>query len=110
MKLVAGVEECDQALLVEDVDLAHRHAPVVLLEHGPHAADLVAARPVLVLAPGPSPTPGSGSVPSRCTTSMRKPSTPRSSQKRSVSSIAASTWGFAQLRSGCWAVNECRYH
>ena len=111
MKLVAGVQERDQALLVEDVDLPHRHARVVLLEHGAHAAeDLVAARPVLVLAPGPLPHAGVGSVPSRWATSMRKPSMPRSSQKRSVSSIAASSWGLAQFRSGWWAVNACRYH
>ena len=41
---------------------------------------------------------------------MRKPSTPRSSQKRSMSCIAASTSGLSQLRSGCSAMNECRYH
>ena len=113
MQLVAGVRNATRRSLVEEVDLAHRHAvAVVLLEHGADAAQqLVAARPVLVLAPrARSPTPGSGSLPSRWTTSMRKPSTPRSSQKRSVSCIAASTSGLAQLRSGCSGGNECRYH
>ena len=47
---------------------------------------------------------------SRCATSMRKPSTPRSSQNRSVSSIASASSGLPQLRSGCAAVNSCRYH
>ena len=35
---------------------------------------------------------------------------PRSSQKRSTSCMAASTSGLSQLRSGCSAMNECRYH
>ena len=55
-------------------------------------------------------SPSSGSLPILCTTSMRKPSTPRRSQKRSTSCIAASTAGSSQLRSGCWGRNECRYH
>ena len=42
--------------------------------------------------------------------SRRSPSTPRSNQKRSTSCIAASTSGLSQLRSGCSARNECRYH
>ena len=41
---------------------------------------------------------------------MRKPSTPRSSQKRSVSSIASASSGLPQLRSGCSTVNSWRYH
>ena len=51
-----------------------------------------------------------GSLPMRCTTSTRKPSTPRSSQKRSTSCIAATTSGLSQLRSGCWGRKVCRYH
>ena len=43
----------------------------------------------------------SGSFISMCATSMRNPSTPRSSQKRRTSSIAARTPGWRQLRSGC---------
>ena len=43
-------------------------------------------------------------------TSIRKPSTPRSSQKRSVSCIAATTSGFAQFRSGCSGRKRWRYH
>ena len=40
----------------------------------------------------------------RCqSASTRKPSTPRSSQKRSTSSIACTTAGLRQLRSGCSA-------
>src|SRR5207245_9073392 len=44
------------------------------------------------------------------TASRRKPSTPRSNQKRSTSCIAVSTSGLSQLRSGCCGRNECRYH
>ena len=55
-------------------------------------------------------SPSSGSLPIACATSMRKPSTPRRSQKRSTSCIAASTAGSSQLRSGCSGRNECRYH
>ena len=52
------------------------------------------------------PMPGVGRAaprPCRCrwTTSMRKPSTPRSSQKRSTSCIASTTSGLRQFRSGC---------
>ena len=46
----------------------------------------------------------------RCTTSARKPSTPRSSQKRSTPCMAASTSGLLQSRSGCSARNMWRYH
>jgi hypothetical protein len=41
-----------------------------------------------------------GSLPMRCTTSARNPSMPRSSQKRSVSCIAASTSGFVPVQVG----------
>ena len=41
-----------------------------------------------------------GSLPMRCTTSMRKPSTPRSSQKRSTSCIAADDLGVAPVEVG----------
>ena len=51
-----------------------------------------------------------GSLPMRWTTSARKPSTPRSSQKRSTSCIASTTSGLSQLRSGCWGRKGCRYH
>ena len=44
------------------------------------------------------------------TTSMRKPSTPRSSQKRSTPCMASTTSGFDQLRSGCCGRNRWRYH
>ena len=37
---------------------------------------------------------------------MRKPSTPRSSQKRMASKMAALTSGLRQLRSGCWRRKE----
>ena len=43
-------------------------------------------------------------------TSMRKPSTPRSSQNRIVCSRSATTSGFAKFRSGCSGANMCRYH
>ena len=49
-----------------------------------------------------------GSFMIRRTASSRKPSTPRSSQKRSTSSMAASTAGLRQLRSGCSVRKECR--
>ena len=52
----------------------------------------------------------SGSLPMRCTTSTRKPSTPRSSQKRSTSCIASTTSGLSQLRSGCSGRKRCRYY
>ena len=45
-----------------------------------------------------------------CATSTRNPSTPRSDQKRSVSSKSARTSGFDQSRSGCSGANRCRYH
>src|ERR671930_1467644 len=51
-----------------------------------------------------------GSLPIRCTTSARKPSTPRPIQKRSTSCMAATTSGLSHLRSGCWGRNVCRYH
>ena len=41
---------------------------------------------------------------------MRKPSTPRSSQNRRVSSIASTTSGLRQLRSGCSLRKLWRYH
>ena len=43
-------------------------------------------------------------------TSMRNPSTPRSSQNRSVFSRSSKISGFSQFRSGCSASNRCRYH
>ena len=52
----------------------------------------------------------SGSLAMRAIASRRKPSTPRSSQKRSTSCIAASTSGLSQSRSGCSGMNECRYY
>ena len=101
------------ARLVEHVDLPDGHAVAVeLLEHAADRARSADARTA-------SPRRGggrarcrraSGSLPILCTTSMRKPSTPRRSQKRSTSCIAASTSGSSQLRSGCSARNECRYH
>ena len=45
-----------------------------------------------------------------CATSMRKPSTPRSSQNRRTESNSARTSGLSQLRSGCSGANRCRYH
>ena len=41
-----------------------------------------------------------GSLPMRCTTSARKPSTPRSSQKRSTSCIASTTSGVVPVEVG----------
>ena len=45
-----------------------------------------------------------------CATSMRNPSTPRSSQNRSVFSRSSTTSGLSQFRSGCSASKMCRYH
>ncbi len=52
----------------------------------------------------------SGSRPMAWTTSMRNPSTPRSSQKRMTPCMASTTSGLSQFRSGCWGRNWCRYH
>jgi hypothetical protein len=41
-------------------------------------------------------------------TSMRNPSTPRSSHQRIISWTAARTSGFSQFRSGCLRENRCR--
>ena len=41
---------------------------------------------------------------------MRTPATPRSNQKRRMSSCSARTSGWFQLRSGCSGVKRCRYH
>ncbi len=43
-------------------------------------------------------------------TSTRKPSTPRSSQKRRIESNSSRTSWLVQLRSGCSGANRCRYH
>ena len=50
--------------------------------------------------------------PCRCRwmTSKRKPSTPRSSQKRRTSWMPSTTSGFSQSRSGCSGRNRWRYH
>ena len=56
---------------------------------------------------------GSGSVRSFVSmwaTSMRKPSTPRSDQNRSVRTKSSRTSGLSQLRSGCSTAKKCRYH
>ena len=64
-----------------------------------HAADVGVARRVVRGSAGCRGTPSSLI---RCQiTSTRKPSTPRSSQKRSTSYIASRTSGLRQLRSGC---------
>ena len=42
-------------------------------------------------------------------TSTRKPSTPRSSQKRRIESNSSSTSWFVQLRSGCSGAKRCNY-
>ncbi|CAM5735161.1 hypothetical protein SALBM311S_10370 [Streptomyces alboniger] len=52
----------------------------------------------------------SGCLKRPAATSMRKPSTPRSSQKRSVRSNSSATSGVRQFQSGCSGVNMCRYH
>jgi len=44
----------------------------------------------------------------RLMTSIRKPSTPRSTQRRIIAYTAARTSGFSQLRSGCLRLNRCR--
>ncbi|SIM48153.1 Uncharacterised protein [Mycobacteroides abscessus subsp. abscessus] len=41
---------------------------------------------------------------------MRKPSTPRSDQKRRVVRKSARTSGLSQFRSGCSGAKLCRYH
>ena len=43
-------------------------------------------------------------------TSIRKPATPRSSQKRSTDSNSSMTFGLSQLKSGCEESKMCRYH
>ena len=69
--------------------------------------------------PSPSAEPGSGGPSGRCPsgataleimlmTSMRKPSTPRSSHHRIIAYTACRTSGFSQLRSGCLRANRCR--
>ncbi len=56
-----------------------------------------------------SPTFGSPSALYRpIATSMRNPSTPRSSQNRSTSRNSACTSGLRQLKSGCSGANRCR--
>lgn len=45
-----------------------------------------------------------------CATSTRKPSTPRSSQKRRIDSNSARTSGCSQLKSGCFVSKMWRYH
>ncbi|CFE41199.1 Uncharacterised protein [Mycobacterium tuberculosis] len=57
---------------------------------------------------GESGRPGGLAMP--CATSMRKPSTPRSSQKRSVFSKSSRISGLSQFRSGCSVSKRCRYH
>ena len=52
----------------------------------------------------------SGSLASPWATSMRNPSTPRSSQKRRIESNSARTSSFVQSRSGCSGAKRCRYH
>ena len=49
-------------------------------------------------------SPGGLAMP--CATSMRNPSTPRSSQNRSVFSRSSKTSGFSQLRSGLFGVEQ----
>ena len=51
-----------------------------------------------------------GSLAIEWATSMRKPSTPRSSQNRMIRSNSAGTAGSVQFRSGCSGANRCRYH
>ncbi len=59
---------------------------------------------------GSGPTSGSPGFFARpCATSIRKPSTPRSSQNRRMSSNSARTSGCSQFRSGCSGANMCRY-
>ena len=73
------------------------------------SCSLSSSRPPASSAPRvTSGRPGSLAMP--CATSIRKPSTPRSSQKRSVRSRSAATSGLDQSRSGCSAANRCRYH
>ncbi len=43
-------------------------------------------------------------------TSTRKPSAPRSSQKRRIERNSSWTAGCSQLKSGCSGANRCRYH
>ena len=113
VQLVARCEVGDDPVQVLQRDLADEHAVVVLVDD---------ARGSRAGGRGSSPSPRRGAAPRRCgraaagpwrscaIASSRKPSTPRSSQKRSTSCIAASTSGLSQLRSGCSGMNECRYY
>ena len=51
-----------------------------------------------------------GALTSAWATSTRKPSTPRSSQKRRIRSNSAWTAGLSQLKSGWEESKRCRYH
>ena len=114
VQLVAGrPRSAASARWSSSVDLADRDAVAVeLLEHPADAAKPLvhaSASPRRGGAPG-SLSPSAGSLPILWTTSIRKPSTPRRSQKRSTSCMASATAGSSQLRSGCSGRNECRYH
>ena len=89
-------------------DLADGEAiPVIRVENRPHLpVDVVAVwmRLVVHMILGFV----GGAFITKWATSTRKPSAPRSSQNRMVSNIAARSWGFRQLRSGCSLRNECR--
>ena len=61
----------------------------------------------MAATPSQSGRPASFTIP--WATSTRKPSTPRSSQKRSTERISSQTSGFSQLRSGCFVSKRCRY-
>ncbi len=51
-----------------------------------------------------------GTLTRPCATSIRKPSTPRSSQNRSTDSISSPTSGLVQSKSGWVVSNRWRYH
>ncbi len=61
-------------------------------------------------ASGSSESGRSGCLNRPAATSMRKPSTPRSSQNRRVRSNSSAISGLRQFQSGCSGVNMCRYH
>ncbi len=100
---------------VEEVDLAHHHAVALVAIHdAPQVSqDRVGFGSIVQDDVGQADrlrgsSAKSGSLPSRCATSMRTPSTPRSNQKRSTPCMASTTRGLDQSRSGCCGRKQCR--
>jgi len=128
MKPVPGDEVARELVGVQEVDLAEQEGVVVVGDPPPTAVDLQDAGLVeveaMLEALPTSTVPGSRSSPrprtrsglsgrsgcfiSSCATSIRNPSTPRSSQNRATSCMASRTAGLRQLRSGCSRRNVWR--